>query len=275
MVRATALEQVKRQSRTKSAGAGNESTPTMKKRSSISRLLFFTILLLVLAALLTAGFFAYRAYSEQGIPKEANLPSIIFAEQTVPLSLERTTPAILRASLGNARAALSSAAGSMVRIVPTVSTTTNGKMETRAATGREFLNALGVQVPLELSGSLGEEFFLGLQTGDSNPPVLIFTLTSYERAFAGMLAWEKTLSDSLVPLFTRVPVTVAAPDGSIAGNSFADVVIKNFDVRVLTDPGDANNAILYSFPNRGLLIITVNPYTLTEVLSRLQAARKL
>lgn len=273
IMRATALEEAKRHARTKKEQEMEKLE--RKQRHPFSRLLLISIILFVLGGLSIGGFFLYRAYAERGLAAVPDVPSLIFAENTVPLPLDQMSPAILKSSLANARTNLSNAPGSIVRIIPTVSTTTvSGKLENRPATAKEFLVALGTELPLSLRGALDDDFFLGLQAGDGNTPVLIFTVNSYERAFSGMLDWESRMSEMLSPPFDRIPTTVEAQDGSLTNNPFKDVVIKNYDARVLTDPSNTN-ALMYSFPNRNLFIITSNPYTLTEILSRLQAARRL
>jgi len=50
--------------------------------------------------------------------------------------------------------------------------------------------------------------------------------------------------------------------------------MRNYDARALKD--DAGQIQLYySFPTRNILIIAESPYTFAEVLSRLQAERRL
>ena len=89
-----------------------------------------------------------------------------------------------------------------------------------------------------------------------------------------MLEWEPTLNTDLSPVFAAVPAQTTNASGLPVIRSFSDVVMRNYDVRALKD--DAGNIVMYySFPTQNILIIAESPYTFTEVLSRLQAQRKL
>lgn len=64
------------------------------------------------------------------------------------------------------------------------------------------------------------------------------------------------------------------PDGIQVQRPFSDLVMRNYDVRALKD-NDGVIQLYYSFPTRDLLVIAESPYTFTEILSRLQAGRRL
>jgi hypothetical protein len=104
--------------------------------------------------------------------------------------------------------------------------------------------------------------------------VLVIEVNSYDRAFDGMLEWEKTMNGDLAPFFTAVPRLVTGPDGIPVERTFTDLVMRNYDVRALKDDSGAIE-LYYSFPTRDLLVIAESPYTFTEILSRLQAGRRL
>ena len=89
-----------------------------------------------------------------------------------------------------------------------------------------------------------------------------------------MLEWEDVMSSDLTPIFTPVPGTRLGGGGLIEKRQFEDLVMRNYDVRALTD--DAGTIQLYySFPTRNILIIAESPYSFAEILSRLRAERKL
>jgi hypothetical protein len=102
----------------------------------------------------------------------------------------------------------------------------------------------------------------------------VIPVLSYDRAFAGMLAWESAINAELSPLFVRVPDLTIGDDGLVQTRTFSDLVMRNYDVRALTDDSGAI-ALYYSFPTRNMLIVAESPYTFTELLSRLQAQRQL
>jgi len=165
--------------------------------------------------------------------------------------------------------------GSITRIVPVVaSTTVGGTPVRRTATLAEFFTAIGAQAPDGLVRALGDDFFFGIHVVDKNAPMLIIPVTSYDRAFAGMLTWEKTIDSGLAPIFMAVPPLTTDANGLPVVRSFKDVIMRNYDVRILTD--DNGSVVLYySFPNPKILIIAESPYSFPEILSRLRAGRRL
>jgi hypothetical protein len=200
--------------------------------------------------------------------------SIIFAEQTLPLALDRQSSQTLKNIIAQARVSLGAPLGAITRIVPTISTTSASLAETSPATLREFLIAIGVSPPDELLRAFGEQFFFGIHSINKNAPVFVVSVGSHDRAFAGMLAWESAMNTDLAPIYTPVPLYKAGDNGLPTTRVFEDIVLRNYDVRALKD--DAGEIMLYySFPTPNLLIIAESPYTFTEVLSRLQARRQL
>ena len=113
-----------------------------------------------------------------------------------------------------------------------------------------------------------------INVGGTQSPFFILSLTSYNETFAGMLAWEASMNGDLAPVFTPVPSTMTSASGLPVERTFQDLVMRNYDVRALKD--DAGNIELYySFPSQKILIIAESPYSFSEILSRLQAGRKL
>jgi hypothetical protein len=165
--------------------------------------------------------------------------------------------------------------GSLLHIVPVVpAVDQNGRQSERAATLSEFFAAIGVEPPENLMRALGDDFFLGIHTVDKNAPIFVIKVNSYDRAFDGMLTWERTLNGDLSPLFTPVPRLLMGADGIQVERPYTDLVMRNYDVRALKDD-EGVIQLYYSFPTRDLLVIAESPYTFTEILSRLQAGRRL
>jgi len=202
--------------------------------------------------------------------------SLVFAEQTVALGLDEHSAYQLKDVLAQARNASSASLGSITRVAPTVNVpaTESTEANVRLATLPEFLSALDAKPPDELLRALSTEFFFGYHTVDKNAPLIVISVLSYDRAFKGMLTWEQGVNAELAPIFSAVPALTVGTDGLPVKRTFSDVVMRNYDVRALKD--DAGTVQLYySFPTRDLLVIAESPYTFTEVLSRLQAQRKL
>jgi hypothetical protein len=270
MVRASALEQDKKR---------RELPKTMPNPAVVQRqrrtfaLIFFAILLIALGA---AALYGVAAVVQQRTAHPAvQYPSLIFAESVVTLPIDNTTPGSIKAAIAQARAQSSAPPGSITRIIPTVATTTaSGATVTTLATLQQFFIALGLQVPSELMQGLGTTFFFGIHAVDINAPVFVIPVTSYDLAFAGMLAWEPTMNHDLSPAFDAVPALVTGADGLPTARTFTDAVMLNYDIRELKD--DSGKVVLYySFPTPNLLIIAESLNSFSEILSRLQAQREL
>ncbi len=263
LVHAASLEQEKKRI--------PESIVVPTPASSRTRGILFTIgLLTALGFAALGGVYYVMTTSIGSAPPPQN--SLVFAEQTYSFPLGEQSPTTVRSTLAQARNASNAALGSITRVVPTVAT--DGEPSERQATFSEFMSALGTQAPAELVRALEDEFFFGIHTVDENAPLIVVPVASYDRAFAGMLAWEKSMNADLSPLFVAVPALVLGTDDIPSERTFTDLVMRNYDVRALKD-NSGTIQLYYSFPTRDLLIIAESPYTFTELLSRLQAERRL
>lgn len=263
LTKAAALE-ADRQLRPEEAAA-----PAPRQRPSRTRgivLAAFALFFLGVAALF--GVY-YVQSSKAGAPVTQN-DSLLFAEQSIGLPTTGRSSSDLKQALLSARTNNNAQLGSISRIIPLVGTTNATQ---RPATLSEFFTAIGANPPPDLVRALGDQFFLGLHTVDKNAPVLVIPVTSYDRAFAGMLAWESTMNSDLTPLFTPVPQYINV-DGIPTARTFSDLVMRNYDVRALKDDSGTVE-LYYSFPTRDILVIAESPYTFAEVLTRLQASRHL
>ena len=129
---------------------------------------------------------------------------------------------------------------------------------------REIFNATQGSVPQTLLRSIDDMFIFGAYSFRGNNPFLIFNTNTYESAFSGMLQWEQTIAQDIIPLF----------GSHESGNAtFKDVVIRNRDARVLeNDAGDL--VLLYSFLDKKTLVITTNEATFGELLRRFLTPRE-
>lgn len=268
-VRAVALEEEKKAKR-----AGSENA--LPRRSSwVSRTIFTIVILFALGgAALGAVLFIENQKSAQA--PTLNTSSVMFAEQTVTFPLGNTPPADVKRALAEARARGTFTLGAITRVMPTISEgdIDAGTLSERQATFAEFLSHIGARPPEELARAVSSEFFFGIHTVDENAPVIVVPVTSYENAFAAMLAWEKTMSAELQPIFTPLPPYELSPEGLPVERAFRDTLMRNYDVRAMKDDAGAIQ-LFYSFPTRNILIIAESPYSFTEALSRLRAERKL
>lgn len=105
-----------------------------------------------------------------------------------------------------------------------------------------------------------EKIMVGVHAFDRNQPFIIMEIAAYDRSFNALLSSERELGRLLGDFFAPHNATGAAPT-----LSFEDVIIRNIDVR----QSESTWPIMYSYPQRTLLVITTNEFTLREILSRL------
>lgn len=269
LVRAAALEQEKRK------GQGRVADRSEAQLAHRRKMLFaISGGMLVIVLLLGAAFGIYKTAGKNApAPAPVNF-SLIFTEKTMPFKMGALQALDVKRSLARARTILDSPLGSVTRIVPIVSQTDENVASEHPATIGEFLDAIGSQASPDLIRSFKGDFFLGIHRIDENAPVLIIPIASYERAFAGMLAWESAMNIDLSPLFTAVPPQTRDASGLSVERQFEDAVMRNYDVRVLRDDSGAME-LFYSFPARNILIIAESPNSFIEILSRLRANRQM
>lgn len=265
VVKAVALEQEKKRP------ARIDAAPEAK--SSLVTIVL-SIAIFVVLGLGALGGVYYVAMQQEVPAAQSQSESMVFAEQHVTFPLGSDSGETNKAQLSQARGAGGNL-GSILHITPTLpQLNADGTRGVRAATLSEFFDKIGAHPPDSLIRALGDEFFFGVHTVDKNAPVLVINVTSYDRAFDGMLTWEKTMNADLSPIFMRVPRLKMGDNGLQTERTFIDRVIRNYDVRALLDDS-GEIQLYYSFPTRNLLIIAESPYTFTETLNRLQASRRL
>ncbi len=267
MVRAVTLEEEKRH---RPNVLAEEEAAHTRRRNPFS-LITITILLFLLGAGALGG--AYLVLQERTAPVAIPSNQLLFAEQAVPFPITGLAPEDVKREIASARGTGTFTLGSILQIIPTEALSGDAENQTPATLGT-FLTATGARPPEELLRALNNEFFFGFHAVDENAPVLVATVTSYERAFAAMLEWEESMNGGLAPIFTPVSTQKIGSDGILTARKFEDSVIRNYDVRALKDDS-GQIQLYYSFPTRNLLIIAESPYSFAELLSRLRADRRL
>lgn len=142
-----------------------------------------------------------------------------------------------------------------------------------------LLSILAPNISQDFLRTLDPRYYIfGFHMFDGSQPFLILKVDSYEQAFSGMLAWERTMSQELSPLFTRIPRPklndeVQTPTGStteeviVSPTQFKDKIVENHDARVIENAvGDI--LLIWTFLDRSTLLITTNEATLRELISR-------
>ncbi len=242
-------------------------------KSKLPAILITIVLLLVLGlGALASVYYIALLQSTPSAPVQNG--AIVFAEQTYTYPIPKDSAQSIKATLAQARDT-GGTLGSLMHVIPAVTEpNADGVAVQRPATLVEFFEAIGARPPESLVRALGDSFFFGIHTVDKNAPILVIQVNSYDRAFDGMLTWEKSINGDFAPIFASVPRLVMGADGIQIERAFTDIVMRNYDVRALKDDAGVIQ-MYYSFPTRDLLIIAESPYTFTEILSRLQAGRRL
>lgn len=162
----------------------------------------------------------------------------------------------------------------------------------------EFLAILKTSIPPATLRSFKNQFMLGMEYNGRNQPFIIIKLSSFDNAFAGMLAWEKTLNSDLGVIFSRrsIPITSNTPTASTdenqssttppttqpvtrivntdanANSNFEDVTIQNKDARVLKN-SRGEEVMLYSFLDQNTLLITSGASSFHDILNKYLASQ--
>lgn len=270
LVKAAALEEEKRQKRDQVAPPPAHQS----ERKPILKTVLISLTLVLLGVLALGAMFFVAGQRETNTPPP--LPSIMFSEQTLAFPLvEGRLASEARQQLALARTQIALTLGAIARIAPLISSTDElGKTTQRPATTEEFLRSVGANPPESLTRALSPEFFFGVHALDENVPILVVPVVVYERAFAGMLEWEKSINDELAPMFTAVPARMTNAEGKSVVRAFEDVIVQNYDVRILRD-ARGTVRFLYAFPTRDILIFAESPNSFVEILARLRAERRL
>ncbi len=142
----------------------------------------------------------------------------------------------------------------------------------------ELFAKLETSAPAPLTRALGTAPTLGVHGFRGGQPFLLFSVSSYDYAFAGMLDWEQNLLGDIGPLFGISPREILRNVGSTTtealGNTIAvkDVILRNKDVRAVFDPQGAI-IFLYSFIDKQTLVFTTNEDTLKILMSNAGGGR--
>lgn len=172
--------------------------------------------------------------------------NIIFANRTILVEVSATN---VREKLALARANTDMSLGEVARLVPTENGMALSPQETAIRIG--------------LPGTLAREVtdvMVGIHSFDRNQPFILMEIAAYDRSFNALLGAEAELGRNLQAFFAPHNATGESPR-----LLFHDAVIRNIDVR----QSDSVWPILYSYPQRTLVVITTNEFTLREIMSRL------
>lgn len=145
-------------------------------------------------------------------------------------------------------------------------------------TTAKLLEKIEASAPAPLVRALGQTPTLGVHGFRGGKPFLIWSVSSYDHAFDGMLSWEKNMLRDIGPLFgisvRDIVEKAASTTSEVLGNTIAikDIIIRNKDVRAAYDP-KGEIIFLYSFIDKETLVLSTNEDTLRFLLGKAGGGR--
>lgn len=247
-----------------------------RRRKEFAMLIVGSIFFIALGGL--GAWYGYSQYLEKTAPPVILTPEnrFISTESTANIDASGKTREDILAAFDDALFDLPS--GNLKQVVLRKGLVDRPLSEAPLVETRNFFEIMGTRAPGSLIRAFSPLFMLGAiglpdqSLGSSR--FIIIKLASYENAFAGMLNAEKIVAEDLAPLFS----TSGLLNGIAPASVFKDVIVRNKDVRVLevtepgqgtTTPATVRTALLYSFLDNEILIITENLETLETLIERL------
>lgn len=254
--------------------AGQTPKPRPKRRKSIVPLIAGACMVFIgIGAVFAAYLYVNR---QPAVPMVQNIPSNIRFDESVQVQGRGE-------ALMDAIAAVASGAhvsGNVVVTYVTNASSTDAAAGGIPQPGGTLIGQLALPAPSILLRNIEDSSTVGvISAGSESRPFLILNVSSYERTFAGMLAWEKTMPDDLAtfyPPYDSAPSTTASTTASTtlassAPAGFSDDVVDNHDVRVLRD-SYGRSLMLYGYDGKDTLVIARDEAAFTALLSRLGAS---
>lgn len=242
--------------------AGQTPRATQPRKRTILPLLVGGLMLVIGVGAVAAAFVFTRPGT---VPIVSSVPSLIPFDASVEVkgTGQDLTQAI--AKVGQSGSMI----GNVVVTYVTLSTTTGSGIP---QPGGQLIQQMGLQAPSILLRNIDNTSTVGvLRAGTETRPFMLFKVNSYERTFAGMLAWEPTMASDLATFYPAY--AGIASTSSKTPTSFVDAVVANYDVRVLRD-SSGRSLMLYGYKGKDLLIIARDEAAFTALVSRLAGAGK-
>ncbi len=147
--------------------------------------------------------------------------------------------------------------------------TTQGASSTVEVDPETFFNLAFKNVPASLTRAFDKKMFAGFYTKENNHPFFIIQIDSFDKAFEGMLAWEKNIYSDLKKYIDTRNET---ENISTPLSDFEDQIVQNKDTRILkNDQGET--LMLYSFIDQKNLFIVDDEATFKEILNRFTTSK--
>jgi len=238
-----------------------------KSKKNISVIILSIVLIIAGAsALAWVGGYKFRLQTTPSGGTSINIPSLIFTEVKGEINITEMADEAVREAIQNEIISTNIRLDSIKNVFFTedaIIQTQEGMQEYKSVVETSpFFEAADISLPGRLDRSLDDEFMFGIHMFNGNQPFVILKTSYFENAFSGMLEWEPTMAEDILPIFAYTGTT------TIYKTPFQDEVIKNRDLRVLKN-GAGKNELLYMFLDKETAIITTNLSTLDEVILRI------
>lgn len=199
--------------------------------------------------------------------------SLIFADQQVALSLDKLTPAEAIQEINKNKQTDTDKSELIKEIYftrqVTEKTDTGILIKTLEVDPTTIATSLGFNLPDEFLRLLEPKSMFGFYYYNKNPkPFYVFQTTTYKTAADVVLNNENTIVSELLNPYIDATNTNLIKDGK-----FKDKMVKNYDTRLIID--DTNSVIaLYSWINKGTLVVTTDETTFSKVLNSYLAPKE-
>jgi hypothetical protein len=201
----------------------------------------------------------------EGIPTETTIPSYFAVDSQIPVRLERNHSTFMDTLNG----ALLRTQGRAVQIYPVLSNLDDPNV-LLARTGNIF-NTIAPNANSAFIRALEEGAMLGSITTNTKAPFIMVQTNNFDAAFAGMLDWEPSMAEDLLPFFdtrTLIEESTGTETTQNVGR-FLDATRQGMSVRILYDSAGTER-IVYAFVARDTLVITESTAALAALIERLR-----
>jgi|GEM_PF-5482878 len=210
-----------------------------------------------------AVYFIKNTRQPEIIPQQAQIPSIIAAENTTSIEVGGASEGKI---IDLTRTAVNNIANPEGKIINIYFTDATSGVKQIIGT-QTFLAGIRSEIPSDLLATLDKNFMLGMYTKDAiRHPFLILRTNDFQIAFASMYDWERKIFSDFY-----LPFNLPGSEDTFT-NKFSDLLVDNKDTRVLLRD-DNSVGFIYGFVDDKSLIIADSVEAFREVLRRVQSVR--
>ena len=130
---------------------------------------------------------------------------------------------------------------------------------------KNLFSLLNFSASPSLVRALSDSYMIGTYTTDKPHLFIILQVQDYNYAYAGMLDWESSLANNVMPLFQ---LDTNENKLQLNNRKWSDLIVENKDTRALLNE-NGKTILYYLFNNKDNLIITDDESTVKEIISKL------